>query len=1214
MQNDLDAENARPPLPLLPVALKARTNKPMVHGNWAARTIALCLLNLVCAGGAFSSITVSSGGQASTGYPIAVPAGVAGMAPNLGLSFSDGGINGPVGVGWSLQGISMITRCAATRPTDGIYRNVEFSTSDKLCLDGQRLIQTDASGSVAASQTDDALGVSSGSREFRTEKDSFARIRAYGISGAAVANGPSSFKVWTKSGQVYEYGLVYPYATPTVPDANAVINVQGSAVVAVWAVKRISDVVGNYMEFIYARPADLAWGSGVVAGGASGSEWNLAEVRYTGRGVPPVQAPHNRVVFEYEQRDATALPGHDRSEAYQWANKNISVQRLKAIRTFINSPNGVVAGAVPVRTIKLEYERSPVTGRSRLTKIRDCSGANESKCLPPTVYTYSNTTAVAFASSTAFGATTFPNKKLLDATSGNYGILTGDFNGDGRTDILRWGNNQAENELWLSKGDGTFTNVTGSDIASIRFFSSDGCYSSTVTDFNGDGVSDILRIAKSGCAGGNQLFRGKGDGTFLAVALPSTIDLEQIKAGSSSRSTTCISQNSMPAQTQAVKASEGSSGVSIPIDTFGGVALTPPALKQPKLSADITSGNCFRYIGSLGKRFYIMDVDGDGIQDIVTTVLPSYDWNSGWGRLPSWEERCALTLGSCTRVFKGDAAGGFTEMATNVASTTLYSTPGGNNLYQPNPYWRAPDLADINGDGLQDILSDKTGRWRSLGNGNFAAGALQDDSQLCALPIDFNGDGRTDCLRPEKNSPTPGTQLLQLSYGANSSGALLQFNLTSYADRLYDLDTSSRQTVGAVVADFDGDGRQDILRWGSTATSENGIYLSNGDGSFRARVAAGLDTVKLQAADGSLSFVMGDFLGIGAVQMLRLASNPPASGGTPDAVNQLWVPTGGNGPVDVLERVTSPTGLVSEVKARVLLTAGVAADGSGYAADTRGLPSTTTPAIIDLQPPMYVVSSTRRQTGPGQTLTTKYRYAGLKAERGGRGLLGFREMQQQDETPDPAKPLTVATDFLLKHPYSGTAWRTRTFVGALGQTSGMPLSSAINTYCDRTSPDNPDAATETTPCVTTAKVTRPYLRKSVEEGSDLNGALLPKITTVNSFNDFGDPLTISVSSEANFQGANRVHTKITSNEFCVPGSTLPSGGACPNNTAGDAWILGRLTRASVTATAPNMLSLLSASPGTSATATAVKGVAPSGSVQPLNPAVLSVVLQLLLED
>lgn len=625
---------------------------------------------------------------------------------------------------------------------------------------------------------------------------------------------------------------------------------------------------------------------------------------------------------------------------------------------------------------------------------------------------------------------------------------------------------------------------------------------------------------------------------------------------------------------------------------------------------NVIGGGCWLTMGTLGKRFYILDVNGDGIQDIVTTVLPELYWNSYWGPLPTWDNLCGSRAGGCTKVFLGDSLGGFTEISTLMTYSSLYSTPGGYASYSQNPYWRFPDQADINGDGLQDILTDTTGRWRSLGNGNFAASPIQDSSQLCGLPIDFNGDGRTDCLYPNKNVPAPGSQYLQLSYGANSSAPLAQFNLTSSADRLFDTDAYSRQTIGAIVEDFDGDGRQDILRWG-TSNADNGIYLSNGDGSFRTRAPSGLENATLQAADGSLSFVLGDFLGIGSVQILRMASNPPATGGTANTVNQLWVRSGDVGAVDVLASVTTPTGLQTTVGPRVALTAGLAADGSGYVPDARGSSGAN---IVELQPAMYVIASTSRQTGSG-TLTTKYRYAGMKADRGGRGMLGFREMQQQDETPDPAKPLTVATDFLLKHPYLGVAWRSRSFVGSLGQTSGSPLSSTLNTYCDRTSADNPDAATEQVPCTTSAKVTRPYLRKSIEEGRDLNGtALLPKITTVNSFNDFGDPLSITVSTEATFENATRTYTKTTTNEFCAPGTTLAGGAACPNTTAGDSWLLGRLTRASVTATAPNLLGTLSASAGTLFTASAIQGVPPAGAITPINPAALQAIIQLLLED
>ena len=63
-------------------------------------------------------------------------------------SYTDGGINGPLGVGWSLQGISTITRCGSARPIDGVARAVDFSGDDKLCLDSQRLIQAKDTGEV----------------------------------------------------------------------------------------------------------------------------------------------------------------------------------------------------------------------------------------------------------------------------------------------------------------------------------------------------------------------------------------------------------------------------------------------------------------------------------------------------------------------------------------------------------------------------------------------------------------------------------------------------------------------------------------------------------------------------------------------------------------------------------------------------------------------------------------------------------------------------------------------------------------------------------------------------------------------------------------------------------------------------------------------------------------------------------------------------------
>ncbi len=161
-------------------------------------------LSLLSAPASATSISVTALGQASTGLPIALPPGISGMTPQLGLQYSEGGINGPLGVGWSLQGVSMVTRCPSTRPVDGRTAPVEFNERDRLCLDGQRLIRTNAQGQpVSPTQAGDAGATA---LEFRTEKDTYSRVRTYPRAGLSVADGPGLIKVWTKSGLVYEYG------------------------------------------------------------------------------------------------------------------------------------------------------------------------------------------------------------------------------------------------------------------------------------------------------------------------------------------------------------------------------------------------------------------------------------------------------------------------------------------------------------------------------------------------------------------------------------------------------------------------------------------------------------------------------------------------------------------------------------------------------------------------------------------------------------------------------------------------------------------------------------------------------------------------------------------------------------------------------------------------------------------------------------------------
>src|SRR5437867_2920998 len=89
-----------------------------------------------------SSFRVTDSGAAEYRIPIRVPPGIAGMEPKLALVYNSQGPNASAGMGWSLEGLSAITRCPKTGAQDGVAdsRAVSYTSEDRYCLDGQRLL------------------------------------------------------------------------------------------------------------------------------------------------------------------------------------------------------------------------------------------------------------------------------------------------------------------------------------------------------------------------------------------------------------------------------------------------------------------------------------------------------------------------------------------------------------------------------------------------------------------------------------------------------------------------------------------------------------------------------------------------------------------------------------------------------------------------------------------------------------------------------------------------------------------------------------------------------------------------------------------------------------------------------------------------------------------------------------------------------------------
>lgn len=1094
---------------------------------------------------------VSNAGTPTYRVPVTVPPGTAGLQPDFGLVFTGGNANGVLGVGWSLQGLSAITRCPATRATDGKPRAVKFDQDDKLCLDGQRLIQTDADGVVSPAatldkndrfqvlpQTADAKGLTGTNfREYRTERDSFARIRAYGRAGDQEANGPAYFKVWTKAGQVYEYG-----ASPSSTDlSNASIKASGKSVVVAWALARVSDAAGNYVDYRY-DVREVEWGTGSgVNKATAGREWVLMEVQYTGNTAAGA-LPSNKVVFTYSDRPV------DRAEAYHAGSKTVSVRRLDRIATYVGSANPTTLGpsktAVTVRRLNISYDDAGAARRPRLTSVRECFDAADSRCLTPTSFAYSPEPSMGYEASSIFANGNLSTTTLR--SNKGYGLLVADFDGDGRSDLLRWGNAASDNQLFVSTGDGNFeaasTRLAGgrkSGLESIQLFQQptpasrpDACFMTLVVDVNGDGLPDLFRWANLDALGADRV--------------------ASCKTGEASK----------------VLLNRGDG-------TFDTVDVTDADGKTLSLRrATATTANC-SYKGPTcyynGRNFYVADFDGDGYVDIIETSITLGYWSgTGWA--------CSAT--ACSTTVRWGLGDGRFSAAQSVGLGGLYAPPlpGQGNMA----------TVDVDGDGLTDLivsfLPAGTITYLAQPDRSFVASALQPPCQSgkARQMADVNGDGRFDfiCAASEALDNRVYVSTGAAGFVANrhlsTSGATL---LDDVALAPSTVKTQAASTLGLnfQVADFDGDGVTDLLRVSPTAW-QNKLYLGHGDGSFTASSTFKFDNVDpvLYALDGSLDYEIGDFLGNGTLQFLRLARDAATTTKASER-NALFVRTAPDA-AGQLTSVVSSAGLQTRWTRAPL----ASLIGDRYVSD-RGTSDAATHPLVDMPPAGSVVTTMETDVGVGTEVhRTQWAYTGLKAALDGRGMLGFRRVRR--ETPAPnGEPLTSTTDFLFDKGYEGLVRATEQRTGGWSG-SGTTLTLTTFVYCDQTSKATPDTASATAPCASEARVRRPYVRKQTSAQYDLDSRWVQTVTTVNDLDRFGNLPRIEVTTTSPGAGAERRAVRVTSNVYCEPGTA-----GCANVTADEQWVIGRQSRTTVRNSVSRTLDELTTSAGNFPNATATEG-------------------------
>ncbi|WPB78997.1 FG-GAP-like repeat-containing protein [Archangium violaceum] len=618
-------------------------------------------------------------GAFSTSELIAVPS-FHGQEPSLRLTYSSTGGSGTAGAGWGLEGFSSIGRASAGKGTP------RYDGGDLFLLDGQELVACTAGSSSPSCTT-------GGTHATRLE--SYQRIKF-----DAAAN---TWTMWRKDGSRQSYAPLFQTAQGTYR----------------WGVSTVADTSGNTVQY------------GWWCDGSPVQECYPDSVSYNGTLVKLYREARPDPIT-YATGASTLATAH---------------YRLKTV--------DVTTSGSRVRTYQLTYSVSTSSGRSLLQSVRQF-GSDATLDGAGTVTGGSALPAKTFEYQTSPGGLTSTEwataADYLGNDSYNY-VVTGDFDGDGRTDIAFTRPQWNGWKMRLSTGAGFSSTdwMTAADHLGI-----DSTNYVVTGDFNGDGRTDIAFTRPQWNGWKMRLSTGNG---FTSADWLTAAD------------------------------AMGTDGHNrIVTGDFNGDGRTDIAFTRPQWNnwkVRLSTGNGFTSADwttaadAMGFDSYnhvvTGDFNGDGRTDIAFTR-------------PQWNRwRMRLSTGS-----------GFTSADWMTAADAM-----GNDSHNHVV------TGDFNGDGRTDIAFTRPqwNNWKvrlSTGNGLTSADwmtavdAMGNDGHNRVVTGDFDGDGRTDIAftRPQWNG-----WKMRLSRG----------NGFASADWLTAADAMGTDGYNhVVVGDLNGDGKTDL--------------------------------------------------------------------------------------------------------------------------------------------------------------------------------------------------------------------------------------------------------------------------------------------------------------------------------------------------------------------------------------------------------------------
>jgi RHS repeat-associated protein len=1087
------------------------------------------------AGAMAGSFGVSDMGGAQYSIPISVPPGVAGMQPGISLSYSSTGGNGHVGVGWNIGGLSAITRCPKTIAIDGFRAGINYDkdpANDAYCLDGQRLIQISEKLIEAPDPdvTDMPPLVTVKLREYRTEIDRFDRIESVETTASdRLLDGARNFRVFTKSGQIMDYG--WRWWNLNRGQAQLSVDAARGNVVRTWPLDRVYDRNGNFYTVDYAGTSTInsvpvrAASNGTVAadappikpvGAFPQVEFYPTQITYTRKvGADTLSTKVNRVVFVYEDR-----PANDRHIYFDpGAGQHLLSKRLSAIATYIDGNVIDFPLAYPNPNYPLDRPYPVCAGSDCGTKVKEYRLTYDPA--PATNRSRLNSIQECTGDgSVCLSPTTFAwsgiTKNMKGLGSGIVGLggtdlanfnefNAADINGDGRTDLYRrYGSNPGHIQALISQPDGTF--VERRIYASAGEVAGPADTSVYALDANGDGRADFFVL--------------NNNTSYMRICITNPtatqVDCSALPGGVAAPAKGVFYQGDF----------DGDGKIDLLL--FRGLKyVTPGDITTAFHEWDLVLGSSTGfssavrkvhtpYLGqSVGEVSYafspfsmqVGDFNGDGRVDLLARKIP---------------ERC-VTQQSLSNVNYCYDVDGVT-ISTVVESWQMFlSTPGLTQppvAGQPNFFaWTAREVNlertedgdpryrstyDFNGDGLADVMTEYQTFCLSGGDGSF-------------------GSFESLIVNPNPNPGLPAARV------GTTAGSLCKGTRTESAQAL----PAIWQSVNfdeIIFGDFDGDGRTDMLAKKPNFTASVCLSRTSASGDPAAlgnNVFFDCSDWLLQTNEAFSNIKVGDFNGDGKTDLLS------SNGGNGIVLSYAGDATGTSSArmlPDHIVRITNGLGAYTDINYAPITEPGVYIKGVGQ-----------TGVKLDIQSPMYVVKSTASSDGlaaPG-TFNTTYAYESLIGQTDGRGLLGFGKRTVTHNNG----AATVRTEMTYEQEW----WKAGRIKTVKKYVDNVLVNEATNTYDWR----------QNTPYT---KVNQVFLINTIEKSWNLSltnvAEALPYTITetpMANIDAYGNVAkVIATTYEPN--GTANGYAKETTNAFNTENAT--------------AWILGRLSTASVTHRAP----------------------------------------------